>query len=554
MLRVALAQLDLVVGDIEGNARRIASTVNKAQRLGADLVVFPELSVTSYPPEDLLLKREFVERNMVALERLAGDVVDIVAVVGFAHRKEEGLYNAAALLHRGRIVEVYHKHELSVRGFFDERRYFLPGDSFKLACLKAVKMAINISDDLFRERPLQSQVMEGASLIINMGALPYYLGKTDKTLSSLRELSRKYGCLLCHVNLVGGQDEFVFDGQSVIVNEKGEILARAPAFKEDLLLADISPVSGGVSAQGNVIHLSCPSRPIQSPIEPRESLSLGEEEEIYEALKLGLSDYVRKNGFEKVGIGLSGGIDSALVAVIAVDALGSGNVVGVFMPSRYTSERSKRNVIELSENLGIQLLHIPIDSIFESYLTSLQDVFRGKEQDVTEENIQARIRGNIMMALSNKFGFLPLTTGNKSEMSVGYATLYGDMAGGFAVLKDVPKTLVYRLARFRNRKAMVIPEDIFLRPPSAELRENQKDEDTLPPYGVLDPILRAYVEEDRDIEEIVAMGFDERLVTKILSLVDRNEYKRRQAPPGIRISTSAFGTDKRMPITNRFNR
>jgi NAD+ synthase (glutamine-hydrolysing) len=481
------------------------------------------------------------------------------------------LYNAAAIVAERRIVATYGKWLLPNYGVFDEGRYFHPGRTLPLIGLHGVTVGVNICEDIWLpEGPTRAQAAAGAEVIVNINASPFHIGKSRFREQMLATRARENGVIVTYTNTVGGQDELIFDGNSVIVDQNGEVIARGKAFDEDLLVADLNVegvtrgrlahgrkkgLSGKLAGSVERIAVRIPAPVKTRPrLVPSLELPLDELDEVYRALVLGVNDYVRKNGFKKVVIGLSGGVDSALTAVIAVDALGPQNVLGIFMPSPYTSRESGEDVAELSRRLAIDCRTIAITPMFEEYLRSLAPAFEGRPVDTTEENIQARIRGNILMAFSNKFGHLVLTTGNKSEMSVGYATLYGDMAGGFAVIKDVPKTMVYELAKLRNRQGAmaVIPKRILERPPTAELKPNQKDEDSLPPYSVLDPILKAYVEEDRSVEEIVALGFERDTVVRVVGLVDRSEYKRRQAPVGIKITHRALGKDRRMPITNGY--
>lgn len=587
ILRIAMAQIDPLVGDITGNTRRIASIIKEARTEGADLVAFPELAVTGYPPEDLLLKPQFITDNQDALATLAHECVGIVAVVGYVWQgvalkpararpsfvtpDKHKLYNAAAIIADGRCVTTYCKQLLPNYGVFDEARYFHPGRILPLLSIRGMTVAVSICEDIWLpEGPTRDQAMAGAEVIVNINASPFHIGKGRFREQMLSARARENGVTVAYTNMVGGQDELLFDGNSLIVDQHGEVVARAKAFEEDLLVADLD-VEGGT--RDRLVHGR--KKPLarriagaieriaveggtavgtRSRIPPHVEPALGELEEVYKGLVLGVRDYMGKNGFQKAVIGLSGGVDSALTAVIAVDALGPSNVLGVFMPSPYTSKESAEDAAELSNRLAIECRTVSITLPFESYLQSLSPAFEGKPVDTTEENLQARIRGNILMAFSNKFGHMVLTTGNKSEMSVGYATLYGDMAGGFAVIKDVPKTMVYELARLRNRQGPVevIPARTLERPPTAELKPNQKDEDSLPPYSVMDPILSAYVEENRSVEEIVGLGFDSPTIMRVVSLVDQSEYKRRQAPIGIKITHRGLGKDRRMPITNGY--
>jgi NAD+ synthase (glutamine-hydrolysing) len=566
-LRIAMAQLNTTVGDFEGNLRKMLEALERAKASGADLLTLPELAVCGYPPEDLLFKSHFIAENRHYLEKLVGASARITVIAGFADANE-AIYNAAAVIHDGRLVDVYHKIFLPNYGVFDENRYFHPGDKCPVYTIAGVKVGVTICEDIWIEvGPANLQAAAGAEVIVNISASPYHFGKGSVREAMIAKRAKDNAVIFAYNNLVGGQDELVFDGASMILDEKGRLLARGKQFEEDMILADLDVAAVAQARQKKTVSqksqpwkvtratLSAKpfntKKPALSPhkIEPK-SLNA----EIYDALVLGTGDYITKNGFKKVLVGLSGGIDSSLVAAIAVDALGKAGVVGVAMPSRYSSPGSVSDAELLAKNLGIKLLTIPIEEVFQAYLDMLAGAFKGTKPDVTEENIQARIRGNILMALSNKFGWLVLTTGNKSEMATGYTTLYGDMAGGFAVIKDVPKTMVYELARYRNYRAdtELIPSSVIDKPPSAELRPEQKDADTLPAYELLDPVLKAYVEEDKSVEEIVAMGIDEEAVKKAARLVDGSEYKRRQAPPGVKITTRAFGRDRRLPITNRY--
>jgi len=565
MLRVGMAQLNLIVGDLEGNTRRICEAVDHAKDLGVDLVCFPELSVTGYPPEDLLLKPDFVRGNLAAMEEITRRTLGIAAVVGFVDQGTH-LYNAAAICVDGERVGVYHKQRLPNYGVFDEKRYFYPGRRGGVYVINGVPIGVTICEDIWAPGgTCQAEAAEGALVIININGSPYHAGKWRARAEMLGTRARDYRVVLCYNNLVGGQDELVFDGMGMIFDHTGTLLARGLQFDEDFIVSDVDPeavrrhrmfspvppVEGeDRDIESFTIHVSDKPAGHTTPQKARLEPPLEPSEEVYRALILGTRDYVRKNGFRDVVIGLSGGIDSALVATIACDALSREHVHTAFMPARFTSADSGRYASEVAQNLGVQMIDLSIDGIFQASLNTLQPVTAGRPQDVTEENVQARIRGTLLMALSNKFGWLVLTTGNKSEMSVGYATLYGDMAGGFAVIKDVPKTLVYELVRWRTRQHAVIPEGVLTRAPTAELRPGQKDTDTLPPYEVLDPILKMYVEEDIPPQEIVAAGYPADLVNRIIAMVDRNEYKRRQAPPGLKITPKAFGKDRRLPITN----
>ncbi|MFZ3090548.1 MAG: NAD+ synthase [Nitrospirota bacterium] len=567
-IRIGMAQIDCTVGDLAGNAEKILRFTDEAYKKGVDILSFPEMAITGYPPEDLLLKRDFVDENLRYLEYIKDKIADICVIVGFVNCKK-GIYNAAAIIKNRRIAGVYHKMLLPNYGVFDEKRYFKEGDEYKVFCLNGVTFGVTICEDIwFEEGPVRVLSLAGnADLIININSSPYHAGKWKLRRSMLIERAKNNRVAIAYNNLVGGQDELVFDGNGLILDAKGNVIEAGRQFEDDLIIADIDidkirAHRNGESWQRkkqvfrkykkSIKMINLPGQIIvdKPPLDKREVKIFSQEAEIYGALVLGTRDYVRKNGFKKVLVGLSGGIDSALTAVIAVDAIGKENVVGVFMPSMYTSSESREDVEALTRALGMEQITIPITETYNKYINELQPAFKNFKTDVTEENLQARVRGNILMALSNKFGWLVLTTGNKSEMSVGYATLYGDMAGGFAVIKDVPKTMVYKLSEYRNNTVDVIPERIIKKEPTAELRPGQRDTDSLPPYAILDPILQAYVEEDKAFSDIVAMGFDKATVKRVIDMVDRSEYKRRQAPPGIKITPKAFGKDRRMPITN----
>ncbi len=547
-LRVAGAQLNLTVGDLPGNVALIAEAMAWAEREEADVVVFPELAVTGYPPEDLLLRSGFVEANQGALRQLAAVSGNTVTVVGYVDRADSidevpddaisrTIANAAAVLHRGEIVGVYHKVLLPNYGVFDESRYFARGgDPARLWDVLGIPIGVSVCEDVWVEDgpPLQ-QAAAGAKVLLNINASPFSYGKARAREDLLRARSRAAGVPLVYVNQVGGQDELVFDGCSMVFDGEGTLLYRAPQFQEDRFLVDVP-----LSPKAEIVH------------SPETVPLLESDEEIYAALVTGLSDYVTKNGFSDVVVGLSGGIDSALTAAICVDALGADSVHGITMPSRYSSDGSVDDSRDLAKRLGIVFHVLPMDAIFAAYLEALAPLFAGTEPGVAEENIQARIRGALLMAYSNKYGSMVVTTGNKSELAVGYATLYGDMVGGYAVLKDVFKTLVYQLARWRNTDGAVIPESTIVKAPSAELRPDQKDSDSLPDYDVLDAILERYIEEDRSIPSIIDEGYEEALVRRVAAMVDRNEYKRRQAAPGVKITNKAFGKDRRLPITNKY--
>ena len=553
-LRIAMAQINCLVGDLKGNFDKICSQIEKAQKYGADIVVFPELALTGYPPEDLLLKPKFIADNLEYLKKLARRVSDTAAIVGFVDKKAGHLYNSLAVLYRGKIFGVYHKMRLPNYGVFDEERYFEAGENPAIFRLGSCLFGVSICEDIWHlDGPIKLQAALGAKLIFNSNASPYYAGRIQEREEIIKKQARLNRTAIVYTNLVGGQDELVFDGQSIVVDSLGKVAKRAEAFQEDLLVADMAIPAAKARRSPRIITL-VDKLPQKNKIKlpPKEIKPLEPLTEIYQALVLGLKDYIGKNGFKKVVIGLSGGIDSALVALLAVDAIGKDNVTAVFMPSRYSSSESETDARKLAENLGIKFITIPIEQMHAAYLEQLAPHFSGLEANIAEENLQARIRGSLLMALSNKFGWLVLATGNKSEMSTGYATLYGDMAGGFAVIKDVPKTLVYKLAKYRNALCAIIPGRTFTKEPTAELKLNQKDSDTLPVYEKLDPILKAYIEEDKDLEQIASLGFEPRVVARVLSMVDKSEYKRRQSPPGIKITPKSFGKDRRMPITNRY--
>jgi NAD+ synthase (glutamine-hydrolysing) len=571
IVRIALAQTNSIVGDLPGNTRKVIDFIERAREMGADLVAFPELVLTGYPPEDLLLRPDFIDQNQAALDEVVRATRGITAIVGFAQRAED-VYNAAAIAHDGEIAGVYHKSHLPNYSVFDEMRYFRPGRNPFVCKRGALTFGVNICEDIWLPSNLNQLAIYGdADLVFNLSSSPFHMGKSLARDRMLATRAQDAVSIVAFVNTVGGQDELVFDGNSRVFGPRGNTLAVAKAFEEDLVVLDIDldevfsarlkdPRSREMSQRDEpedpipVVELSPIADGARPPLKSHATQTPAGEAEVYEALILGTRDYVRKNSFERVVLGVSGGIDSALTASVAVDALGPGNVTAVFMPSPVTATESEADAIALAKNLGIQLLTLPIGEEMEVYKKTLAPVFEGRPEDVTEENIQSRIRGNFLMALSNKFGWLVLTTGNKSEYATGYTTLYGDMAGGFAVLKDVQKTLVYELARYRNSRsarAAWIPERTISRPPTAELRAGQLDTDSLPPYDVLDPILRAYVEEDWEVDRIVSMGYDRALVERIIRMVDRAEYKRRQAPPGIRITPRALGKDRRLPITNR---
>jgi NAD+ synthase (glutamine-hydrolysing) len=574
--RVALTQMNSTVGALAQNADRIIERINEAEQQRADLVAFPELGLTGYPPEDLVLKPEFISDNLREIERIAVAVGDITAVVGFVDTDGRDIYNAAAVMQQGRIVGCHHKFYLPNYSVFDEQRYFKAGSEWTVFTIRGVKVGVNICEDIwYPVGPGTSQAMAGAEVIVNINASPYRAGKHEQRYRMVATRALDQLSYVCYLNLVGGQDELVFEGGSMICDQNGERIAQGRFSRKILcwwtwMWMRCSVRACTTLAVGRAIYQRAPLPVRQedrrhaagfsarlcradaatgtfSPVPDRLA-------EMYGALVLGTRDYVLKSGFKQVIIGLSGGIDSSLTAAIAVDAFGPENVTGVSMPSRYSSEGSRSDASTLATNLGIRCVTLPVEGIFTAYLETLSGIFENTEQDITEENIQARIRGNLLMALSNKFNWLVLTTGNKSEMSVGYSTLYGDLAGAFSVLKDVFKTTLFELCEWRNRQAdrEIIPRSVIEKPPSAELRPDQRDEDSLPPYPILDAILKLYVEDDRRSTDIVAQGYEAEIVTRVITLVEQSEYKRRQAPPGVKISTRAFGKDRRLPIANRY--
>ena len=600
--RLALAQINLTVGDLPGNTARMLECLHQARESGADLVAFPELATTGYPPEDLLFKKSFIEANVAAMEQVIAESRGIIVVLGYVrpllnlppqegNEKGGGIANSAAVGYDGRLIDTYDKIFLPNYGVFDEERYFVKGSACPVYEIGGVRIGVNVCEDIwFAVGPSSVQRQAGAELIVNINASPFHAGKSAyRRHSIVGSRAAENGLFVAYLNTVGGQDELVFDGNSIICDPGGQVVARGPAFREAMILADIdvdavprlseipSPSVGG-SGRGRssletvgspkLIRIPSPPEggpgracPVQrQPLPPVEYGGEVEEiEEIYRALVMGTRDYLVKTGFSKAIIGLSGGIDSALTAVVAADALGPENVLGITMPSRYSSQGSVGDSAELARNLGIEFWEIPIELAHTAFTGMLEERFAGTAPNVAEENVQARIRGNVLMTVSNKFGWIVLTTGNKSEMAMGYATLYGDMAGGFAVLKDVHKLTVYALSRWRNQhgklfasKDDVIPQAIIDKPPSAELREDQLDEDSLPPYDILDPVIQAYVEDDCSFADMVDMGFDPAVVRQVITAVDRNEYKRRQAPPGVKITPRAFGRDRRLPIVNRY--
>ena len=581
--RLALAQINPTVGDIPGNTAKILDYLERAREAGADLVAFPELATTGYPPEDLLFKKSFLIDNVAAMAKVAAASRGIAVVLGYVNivslerpSEEVGpqVTNAAALCYGGKLVDTYHKIFLPNYGVFDEQRYFQKGSECPVYRIGGVDVGVNICEDIwYPVGPTTVQCQAGAELIVNINASPFHAGKRAFREDMIAQRALENGLTVAYVNTVGGQDELVFDGSSIICNTTGGLVARGPAFQEWLLITDLefpdaaakpsrTTSSAEAAAVGTAKKVTVSEVALNSraPLaEQPMSDGMDGPEEVYRALVMGTSDYLRKSGFTKALIGLSGGIDSALTATVAVDALGKDNVVGITMPSRYSSEGSISDSKKLAENLGLDLWEVPIEPAHQAFTDMLAERFKGTEANVAEENVQARVRGNVLMTVSNKFGWIVLTTGNKSEMAMGYATLYGDMAGGFAVLKDVPKTTVYELCRWRNRQGRafgtvddVIPAAIIDKPPSAELRDDQLDADSLPAYEILDPVVEAYVEDDLSYQDMVGQGFDPQVVRQVIAAVDRNEYKRRQAPPGVKITHRAFGKDRRLPIVNRY--
>ncbi|MSQ22578.1 MAG: NAD+ synthase [Dehalococcoidia bacterium] len=572
--RLAMVQMNPTVGDLEGNTAKILQYIDDARSLGADLAAFPELAICGYPPEDLLFKPQFIRDNRRYLDQVVAASKGIAVVVGFPHADGD-LYNAAAVAYDGKLVDIYHKMYLPTYGVFDEDRYFRAGRRCPVYVINGVGVGVNICEDIwYAMGPTAVQRDAGAELIVNINGSPYYSGKGSFRERMVAARAQDNQLFVSYANMVGGQDELVFDGGSMVFDHRGELVMRGPQFQEALVVADldVEPVFSArlhdprprkenqetLQQIGTPvkIHVSDYQDGGTRPALPKQEWQTLEPlAEVYSALVMGTRDYIRKSGFQKVLLGLSGGIDSSFTVTVAVDALGKENVVGVAMPSRYSSEGSILHARQVADSLGIELRTIPIEPAHQAYLDVLEPSFRGTQPGVAEENIQARIRGNILMALSNKLGWLVLSTGNKSELSVGYSTLYGDMAGGFAVLKDVPKTLVYRLAEWRNAHGTprnVIPEEVLNKPPSPELRANQMTEEERIPYRLMDPILKAYVEDDRTFDEMVDMGFDPAQVKQVIQWVDSNEYKRRQSPPGVKITPRNFGRDRRMPIVNRY--
>lgn len=557
-LRLALAQINGLVGGFKANAAKVKSACAQARKMGADVVLFPELTLTGYPPEDLLLKKGFIEDCRATLHKLVPFTRGLTAVIGFAEQKGQHLYNSSALICDGKHLGTARKMLLPNYGVFDEKRYFTEGKEPLRFLLKGAQIGLTICEDIWEESgPGKILSQKGqVDLLLNISSSPYHQGKGQARQQMIIERARSYNCPIAYVNMVGGQDELVFDGQSLVVNADGEIIAQANSFEEEIVFADMTlPVKTGTqklvpkSIRSYRAPTSLSRAKVRKALPVHICQTKSKEEEVYSALVLGTRDYIHKNGFSKVVLGLSGGIDSALTAVIAVDALGADNVVGVLMPSPHSSKGSVDDALALAKNLNMQTFTFPIKSAMQAYDSILKDVFKGTQMGLAEENLQARARGNLLMALSNKFGWMVLTTGNKSEISMGYCTLYGDMAGGFAVIKDVPKMLVYELSHWRNREQEVIPANVLTKEPSAELRPNQKDTDSLPPYELLDSVLLQYIEQDLSVEEIRVRGLSRAEIKRIARLVDLNEYKRRQGPPGVKITPKAFGKDRRLPIT-----
>ncbi len=573
--RLALAQINVTVGDFAGNQKKILDGIEQAKKHRADLIAFPEMTITGYPPEDLLLRDQFINDSLNTLQQIVSSVSDIIVILGSVNPVGDKLLNSATVIYDNKIWGHYYKIQLPNYGVFDEKRYFQEGSHPVVLRFNDMNIGISVCEDLWiPDSVIETEALIGnADVVVNISASPYCAGKIQEREDLVVDRAVTNRVVMGYVNLIGGQDELVFDGSSLIVNERGHVVARGEQFRDDVIFYDIDVAeirkirdqddkfikrkqNFPQKYQINIIDMSDVkvNHRKQPTFPEKNSRKLDSLTEVYRALVLGTRDYVRKNGFKKVVLGLSGGIDSALSAVIAVDALGKENVVSVAMPSQFSSEESLEDARLLAQNLGIELKLIPIQDTYLQYQKMLKDEFSDLPFDTTEENIQARIRGNIIMALSNKFGWLALTTGNKSEISVGYCTLYGDMVGGFAVIKDVPKTLVFQLSEHINKMygKEIIPQRIIDKPPSAELRPNQKDEDSLPPYHILDPILAEYVEKNTSFQEIVKKGFDEETVRRVIKLVDSSEYKRRQAPPGVKITPRAFGKDRRMPITSRY--
>jgi NAD+ synthase (glutamine-hydrolysing) len=557
MIRIACAQINTTVGDFKNNAEKIIYYIDEARTKNADIVLFPECAITGYPPEDLIHKKDFIKRNEEMINRIKDHTENITAVIGCIYSQNNEVYNSAVVINNRKILGIYSKQELPNYGVFDEKRYFTPGQNLVILKHENISLGLSICEDIWVKDGFCSKLKNaGADILLNLSASPYYAGKQYLREKIVRKCMDKKISYACYCNAIGGQDELVYDGGSFIIDQNNKLRARAKQFKEDLIIADLDiKKHKTIKKNKNTIIVNLSSKKVNKcKIEKRIEKINDPIEEIYNALVLGTRDYILKNGFKKVVIGLSGGIDSSLVAEIAVKAIGKENVLGVTMPTRFSSEATQKDAEILAKNLGINFVSINIEELYTNYLSTLADVFDSMQPDVTEENIQARIRGNILMSISNKFGCMVLATGNKSEISTGYCTLYGDMAGGFSVIKDVPKTLVYKLCEFINQKEKLIPESVITRAPSAELRENQKDQDTLPSYDLLDAILEQYVEQDKSIENIKVKGASSEIIKKVIRMVDLNEYKRRQASPGVKITPKAFGRDRRLPITNLFRK
>jgi NAD+ synthase (glutamine-hydrolysing) len=571
--RLGLAQINTTVGDIDGNVALIVTRIQQAREARCTIVAFPELAITGYPPEDLVLRREFCTASKEAVARLLPETKGIIAIVGFVDWEGGDAYNGAAILADGEWVDTYHKRRLPNYGVFDEQRYFASGRRLPIYRAGGFTFAVNICEDIwYPGLPLDAMALAGAELCININGSPYHRGKIGERSRMIATRAADNLIAVAYMNAIGGQDELVFDGGSLVYDAEGQLIARAAQLEEELLVVDIDldeveqrrlhdprrrmeREERGVDSVVEEVELPFAVKlPKVTKLKRSVAPLLGDEAEVWKALVVATRDYLVKTGWGKVVIGLSGGIDSSVVAAIAVDAIGAANVVGVSMPSRYSSDHSRTDAEALARNLGIRCLSIPIEPAHAAMLEMLADAFEGTESGTAEENLQARQRGNVIMSLSNKFRWIALTTGNKSEMATGYATLYGDMAGGYAVIKDVPKTLVYRLAKWRNAEAGrdLIPDAVITKPPSAELKPGQLDQDSLPPYEILDAILEAYVEDDRTCDEIVAMGYEVETVKRVIGMVDRNEYKRRQAPPGVKITPRAFGRDRRLPLASRW--
>ncbi len=533
MVRIAIAQINSCVGDLEKNAQEIISCIRRAKTKKVDLIVFPELALIGYPPEDLLLKSHLIDRNIKLLTSISKECKGLTAFIGFVNKEKGKIYNSCAVIQDGKIADVYHKTYLPNYGVFDEKRYFQRGANFSVYKYKDYNFTVTICEDIWEKKHIELLKKKKLDFLINIAASPFHLGKVRLREKILSQAAKSLGCFVIYCNLVGGQDELVFDGTSKIISAEGKLIQSGSRFAEDFFIFNFD----------------------QRKQYSDHAIFIKEEEEAFSALRLGLYDYVTKNGFRKVVVGVSGGIDSAVVLSLARITLGKENVRALIMPSRFTSKETLRDAKKLCENLGVRQYVVNIDDVFQSYLKNFKSFFKGYANDNTEENLQARIRGNILMAFSNKFGLLVLNTGNKSEVSCGYCTLYGDMVGGFGILKDVPKLLVYKLAHYINKLMgkRAIPASVIKRPPSAELKPDQRDTDTLPPYKLLDPILKLYIEADLSVDEIIKKGYEEDLVRRVIKMVDANEYKRRQAPVGIRITPKAFGKDRRMPITNKFS-